>query len=236
MAGVYGMRYFLILWYLTILLGCDSGSQRLGDLAIGNATDVAQEQYETEFENDYVKIVRVRYEPGEVSEIHRHGRMVGVHLTDVSSMFTDPKGNSERRDGIALVPFETPNNDTHSATNLLDTPTESVFVELKQSYEPTLVDVPNAFESNSDVRQLLLEGEGYRVIKTKYEKDMFEPLHSHNAKVAIFINDAHFKEETTGGHVLEQLVKAGEARWGDETSHKVTNLGDRYEVLLIELL
>jgi hypothetical protein len=54
--------------------------------------------------------------------------------------------------------------------------------------------------------------------------------------VSLFINDARFLVETLEGVATERMVAAGEVRWGDETSHKVTNLGELFEVLVIELM
>ena len=236
LSGVAAMQFFTILVCTAMLAGCDINFSAKDGVPIGTATDMAPDQYRTEFENDWVKVIRAGYAAGESSAMHSHKRTVGVHLTAVSRLFTSIDGVAERRDTAALVPFEIPGNDVHAAENRLDHPTESVYVELKASYQPTLAEAPNGFDRYPELHQLLLEGEGYRVFKTTYAEGMQAPLHSYNAKVSVFITDARFLVETLEGVATERMVAAGEVRWGDETSHKVTNLGELFEVLVIELM
>ncbi len=230
------MRTCLLILFASMLAACDTNFSAKRDLPVSAATDVAPEQYRAEFENDWVKIIRVKYAPGESSEMHSHNRMIGIHLTAMSSLYTDADGVVEKRDAAAFIPFETSDDDIHAQENLLASATESVLIELKASYQPTIAESPNGFDSNPNSRQLLLGGEGYRVFKTTYKKGMQMPLHSHNAKVAVFVTDAHFLTETLEGGGSEQMIAAGQARWGDETSHKVSNLGEAFEVLVVELL
>lgn len=230
------MQFFTIFACTAMLIGCDINFNANNNLPIGTATDMAPDQYRTEFENDWVKVIRASYAAGESSAMHSHNRTVGVHLTAVSRLLTGIDGVTERRDSAALVPFEIPDNDVHAAQNLLDDPTESVYVELKASYQPTLAEAPNGFDRYPELHQLLLEGEGYRVFKTTYAEGMQAPLHSYNAKVSVFITDARFLVETLEGVVTERVVAAGEVHWGDETSQKLTNLGELFQVLVIELM
>ena len=113
------MQFFTILLITAMLAGCDINFSAKHGVPIGTATDMAPDQYRTEFENDWVKVVRAGYAAGESSAMHSHNRTVGVHLTAVSRRFTSIDGVAERRDTDALVPFEIPDNDVHSALHRL---------------------------------------------------------------------------------------------------------------------
>jgi len=66
--------------------------------AVGTAgspdpTRVDPEHYTAEFENDRVRVLRIRYGPNEKSVMHFHPRNVAVFLTDAQGQFTLPDGN-----------------------------------------------------------------------------------------------------------------------------------------------
>ncbi|MGA8149381.1 MAG: hypothetical protein WB952_00270, partial [Terriglobales bacterium] len=49
---------------------------------------VDPKHYKVEFENDRVRVVRIKYKPGEKSVMHSHPESVAVFLTDAHSKFT----------------------------------------------------------------------------------------------------------------------------------------------------
>jgi quercetin dioxygenase-like cupin family protein len=51
--------------------------------------------YKVEFENDRVRVLRIKYNPGEESVMHSHPESIGVFLTDAHGKFTYPDGRSE---------------------------------------------------------------------------------------------------------------------------------------------
>ena len=51
--------------------------------------------YKVEFKNDRVRVVRIKYGPGEKSVMHSHPESVTVFLTDAHAKFTFPDGRSE---------------------------------------------------------------------------------------------------------------------------------------------
>src|SRR5207245_4823793 len=62
---------------------------------------VDPKHYKVEFENDEVRVLRIRYGPGEKSPMHSHPDGVQVFLTDVHAKFTYPDGKSEELTGKA---------------------------------------------------------------------------------------------------------------------------------------
>ena len=56
---------------------------------------VDPKHYKVEFENDRVRVVRIKYKAGEKSVMHSHPESVAVFLTDAHAKFTYPDGKSE---------------------------------------------------------------------------------------------------------------------------------------------
>ena len=51
--------------------------------------------YKVEFENDRVRVIRIKYGPREKSVMHSHPESVAVFLTDAHAKFTYPDGRTE---------------------------------------------------------------------------------------------------------------------------------------------
>ena len=88
------------------------------------------EHYTVEFENDRVRIIRIKYGPGEKSVMHTHGPNVSVLLSDGTVHMTLPDGTSEdlpSEIGVAMWS----DNEEHLPANLSDEPLEVVLIELK---------------------------------------------------------------------------------------------------------
>ncbi len=88
-------------------------------------------RYAVELENDDVRVLRIKYGPGEKSVMHGHPRSLGVFLTDVHGWFTFPDGSTEEIQGKAgdFVPFP---ETEHLPENLSDRPLELIFMEFKR--------------------------------------------------------------------------------------------------------
>jgi quercetin dioxygenase-like cupin family protein len=97
--------------------------------------EVDPRHYSVEFENDAVRILRVRYAPSEKSVMHEHPASVGVYLTDAHIRITLPDGRSGEphvQAGQAMWHAA----GAHLPENIGDTPLEIVLVELKEPPAP----------------------------------------------------------------------------------------------------
>ena len=88
------------------------------------------EHYTVEFENDRVRIIRIKYGPGEKSVMHTHGANVSVFLSEGSIRMNLPDGT------FVDVPSEVgvaqwADAEEHLPENLSDEPLEVLLVELK---------------------------------------------------------------------------------------------------------
>ena len=92
---------------------------------------VDPKHYKVEFENDRVRVLRIKYKPGEKSLMHSHPESVGVFLTDAHAKFTYPDGKSE---DIKAKAGSVQHMDafTHLPENTSKKPFEVIQVELKR--------------------------------------------------------------------------------------------------------
>jgi quercetin dioxygenase-like cupin family protein len=88
------------------------------------------EHYTVEFENDRVRVIRIKYGPGEKSVMHSHGPNVSVLLSEGTIRMTLPDGTTQdlaSELGVATWA----DAEEHLPENLDDKPMEVVLIELK---------------------------------------------------------------------------------------------------------
>lgn len=95
-----------------------------------DAVKVDPKHYTVEFENDQVRVLRIRYGPREKSVMHKHPAGVAIMLTDTNLRFTFAAGRTEERTVKAGQVLEAA-AETHLPENLSDQPFEAILVELK---------------------------------------------------------------------------------------------------------
>ncbi len=86
--------------------------------------------YSVEFENDRIRVIRIKYGPGEKSVMHTHGPNMAVFFTDGKVRMTFPDGTSAETTTTARG-IEWADAEEHLPENLSDSPMELVLVELK---------------------------------------------------------------------------------------------------------
>lgn len=109
----------------------------LGLLAYTVAPALAQDpvkvdpaHYKVQFENDQVRVLRIRYGPHEKSVMHDHPASVAVFLTDTKGQFTLPGGQIQR-DSAKAGETRWADAGSHLPESLSDKPFELVVIELK---------------------------------------------------------------------------------------------------------
>ncbi len=90
------------------------------------------EHYEVEFENEYVRVLRVKYGPHEKSVMHSHPPMLTVSLTNRDLKFTSPDGRTQNIMGRAgeIIWYQA---HEHLPENLSALPYEGIHIEIKGS-------------------------------------------------------------------------------------------------------
>ena len=93
--------------------------------------EIDAKHYKVEFENDRVRVLRIKYGAGEKSVMHSHPESVAVFLTDTRAKFTYPDGRSEDISGEAGS-VQHMDAFTHLPENTTKKPFEAILVELKR--------------------------------------------------------------------------------------------------------
>lgn len=96
-----------------------------------DAVKADPKHYTVEFENDRIRVIRVKYGPGEKSVMHTHGPNVAVFLSEISVRMHLPDGSSQDIPAEAGI-TQWAENEEHLPENLSDEPFEVVLVELKE--------------------------------------------------------------------------------------------------------
>jgi quercetin dioxygenase-like cupin family protein len=117
-----------ILGIALVLAGCQEEART--DQSQPDAVTADPDHYSVEFENDVVRLVRIRYEPGETSVMHSHPANCGVFLTDATANMESPDGETAELPvtagqvlcGDAVV---------HKPSNVGSGPIEAILVEFK---------------------------------------------------------------------------------------------------------
>jgi beta-alanine degradation protein BauB len=94
------------------------------------------DKYKLVFENDQVRVLEYRDEPGQRTSPHEHPNSVVYTLSGFRRRFENARGQSVERDlnaGLAMWI----DAQTHSGENVGDTPTHVLFIELKGSVQTT---------------------------------------------------------------------------------------------------
>jgi len=95
-----------------------------------NAVKADPKHYTVEFENDKVRVIRIKYGPGEKSVMHSHGPNVAVFLTSNTTRMTLPDGTSgEATNEVGATQWD--DGGEHLPENLSDQPLELVLIEVK---------------------------------------------------------------------------------------------------------
>jgi hypothetical protein len=116
---------------------------------------VAPRNYRIEFENEWVRVSRVSYEPGDKLPVHDHPALptVYIYVKDGGPIqFGHQEFRALRRPAVkaGAIRFNRGNKETHTTEYLGDAPTEYVRVELKtEDLEKPAKDVRIAAEDKS---------------------------------------------------------------------------------------
>ena len=103
-----------------------------GSLFAQDAVKADPAHYKVEFENDQVRVLRVRYGPGEKSPMHSHPNHVFVFLSDGRMKFTHPDGKTVDGGQTKAGTTGWANTDlTHAPENVGSQPIELILVETK---------------------------------------------------------------------------------------------------------
>lgn len=198
---------------------------------------VDAKHYKVEFENDYVRILRVKYGPKERSVIHQHPVGVAISLTETVGKFALSDGKvEERRFKVGDVRWTAA--ETHLPQNVRDKPFEVILIELKGG-TTAVTGTPAVSEDPAKVDskhyKVEFENAQVRVLRVKLGSKEKTPMHVHPANITIFLTDGHARFTLPDGETQEATLKAGQFLWAGQEKHAGENLGGPFEAIVVEL-
>ena len=98
--------------------------------AAEDSVSVDPKHYTVEFQNDQVRVLRIRYGPGEKSTMHSHPANVAVFLTAGQTTMTSPDGKTMTSD-VKPGQVQWSDNQRHLPANSGGKPFELILVELR---------------------------------------------------------------------------------------------------------
>lgn len=103
----------------------------LADHHIANAVTADPTHYTVEFENDTIRVVRIKYGPGETSVMHSHDAscVISLKAGEISMELPDGSTSPGTADEVGVV--DCTDAGVHRPSNVGDTATEAVLIEMK---------------------------------------------------------------------------------------------------------
>ena len=98
---------------------------------VSNAVTADPKHYTVEFENDLIRVIRIKYGPGEASVMHSHDANCAVFLNDGDMRMTLPDGSSIVAPANSTGTVNCTDAEVHLPSNLGGTAVELVLVEMK---------------------------------------------------------------------------------------------------------
>ncbi|MBZ5604632.1 MAG: hypothetical protein LAO79_20215 [Acidobacteriia bacterium] len=189
-------------------------------------------------DNDWVRVLSVTYAPHDKSALHAHAGNRVVILLDAGHLATVYEdGRREDKPWKAGEARWVPMGAKHIGENTGSNPVRIMEVELKQPGHPVnrspQLD-PVAIDPQHNV--LIFENDQVRVFRSWREAGGREMMHEHigAGRVGIFLTDAKGKIEA-GGEVSMLNASAGDVSWSGPVTHRTTNLGPRFDMIIVEV-
>jgi len=126
------MRNLVVGLAVGLILGIASSAllaQRAAD-AFPDAVTADPAHYRLSFENDVVRILRVKYPSGEKSVMHKHPASCVVFLTDQTFNFSLPDGTTEPA-SVSAGALGCGDANVHLPENISTAPAEFIMIEFK---------------------------------------------------------------------------------------------------------
>jgi quercetin dioxygenase-like cupin family protein len=206
------------------------------------------------FENDRVRVLRVRLGPHDRIETHSHPGLVVIPLTAGSRRIFSPDGSHHDTTAIVGdVHWRDPS--THAVENLIDTPSENIEIEFKNASAPAVSkpqpETPSASPDSAEPvsvdrephHHVVLENQYVRVVDVNIPPGQTTLFHVHRRD--------NLSVRISGGLTQAQVLgkdwnppkqnERGSVNFSEGSrkpyTHRIKNLGpDTYHVIDVEIL
>ena len=189
---------------------------------------IARNNYKVALENDSVRVCNVQVKACEKVDMHSHPDHLVYTINGGKVKFTYPDGKTK---DVELKAGEATwiKAETHVTENVGTTELKLVVFELKKpavtGSKPKAPAADEQAKVAPESTKVLLDNERVRLLDVNLKGGGKLAKHSHPAYVLYGVSGAKFKMTTADGKTVEKSVAAGEATWGEPTTHTVENAG-----------
>lgn len=196
---------------------------------------IAPDNYKVALDNENVRVCNVTVKPGGKVASHSHPDHVVYAISGGKMKFTLPDGKTkdvEIKTGEAMFIKA----ETHQGENTGSTELKMVVFELKKPAGATgkAPAGDDQMKAAGDISKVLLENDRIRLIEARMKAGSKMAMHTHPGYVTYALADAKARL-TVGDKTNEKTMTAGQAMWGEATTHGVENVGGDTHTLVLEL-
>ncbi len=191
----------------------------------------------TVVDNELVRILKVTDEPGRRSALHKHDvNRVMVYLDAGHMKLNYEDGKVDDQNVKAGEVRWSAAGGRHTSENVGGKPVRIVEIELKGKPKPVTWPALDPVKVAPGQYKVEFENDQVRVVRARYSAFQRGPLHEHGLqRVNVFLTRMDNRVTPEGGQPAEIHAKAGDAQYGGPAKHSEQNLGDAFEVLVIDL-
>lgn len=201
----------LLMAAMSILLAC-TGQQSEQDYP--DAVTADPSHYTVEFENDAARLLRITYQPGETSVMHRHPENCAIFLRGQPGTMESPGGGVEEVAAMDVGTLNCGGSAVHLPSNTGEGELELILVEFKEGATagPGIsLEAPDAVAVDPDHYTVEFENDLVRMIRIAYQPGDTSVMHSHAANCIVWL--------------AQQLDNFGQVACSDAQEHQPAGAG-----------
>lgn len=189
---------------------------------------VAPNNYKVALENDSVRVCNVQAKAGDKIAMHSHSDHLVYTINGGKVKFTYPDGKTK---DVELKAGEATwiKAETHATENSGTTDLKLVVFEIKKpaaaGAKAKAPEGDDQVKAAPESTKVLLDNERVRLLDVHLKAGGKLAKHSHPAYVGYGVSAAKIKLTTADGKVEEKSLTAGQAIWGEPTTHTAENVG-----------
>jgi quercetin dioxygenase-like cupin family protein len=190
------------------------------------------------YENERVRVLDQRLEPGRSERIHSHPPYVKYVLTSYRGTVTYSNGNTSAVRRIEPGRVMWFDKEIHAQKNSGKTVMHAIMFELKGAHvvQPTPETPDDPLKVAGKTHKLLFENEWVRVLEFRLQPKESTPSHHHRDGVFYVLSGGNITETLSDGKTNEVTLSDADVKWTDARSHKVKNSGTtEVKMVMVEL-
>lgn len=198
----------------------------------GDPVAVSPDHFRVLVENDYVRVLDIRSQPGESDAMHSHPKNAYFVLSGDKMRFHLERSQRDGDVRPGSVTLQGPIV-MHSVENIGESPLHMIMVERKEDNLPR-VDGEDVVKVSGSMYQMVDENDDFRVLNVTIEPGQQDEMHMQPASVAVALGPSSGTWHEPGNDPTPQVFRPGSALYLEPTSQiSLENTGERNIRLII---